>query len=53
MIPNKKELFLFLIGLNFSLLGFSLFLSSIQMAIINILSIISFYISYKMEKENE
>lgn len=53
MIPNKKELFLFLIGLNFGLLSLSIFLNSIEMMIINILSIISFCIPYKIEKENE
>ena len=53
MMPSKQEFFLLLIGINLTLFIFSLFLNSIEMAIVNILSIISFYLAYKIEEDKK
>lgn len=53
MIPGKQEFFLLLIGINLALFVFSLFLNSIEMAAVNILSIASLYIAYKIEKDKK
>lgn len=53
MIPSKQEFFLLLIGINLTLFVFSLFLNSIEMAAVNIISIISFYLAYKIEEDKK
>jgi|TARA_B100001094_G_scaffold292612_1_gene311920 hypothetical protein len=53
MIPGKQEFFLLLIGINLILFLFSLLLNSAEMAIINIVSITSFYLAYIIEEDKK